>query len=983
MAAEKYNPAQITARIRFELEQMRARNEQHGFEHLCRHLARALICRNILPATGPVAAGGDQGRDFETFRTYLAGSPIADSSFVGRTSEGPVAFACTLTDKKNIVGKMKSDIKTITASGEPVVDIHYFCTADVPVSRRHELQEWAKDNHNVPLEIHDGQAISEHLACRDLFWIAVQYSNIPSDLYPPAPSGSEDEWYQNLLSKWKDSAQPPDNYADFIQIKSASRHATHSDTAKQDLPFWIGCLDSLIQSTPLTVLQRKAMYEIAVAALIGLGTLYGYEEKLRLYFADIPSLSNLSDIEDITALWTYCVGAYNRNLVQFTSEELTRWREQIIGKIEGELHDTEEPGRRCALLHDLGCIYVIRALEQGALPDVDAALTYWLELSSIADKAYFFPLDNFADHLTQLLNLAPDIASISDNPKFYKLAQRIDELLSKRHGEFIAAEKCRDRAIALYNKGEILRALKEIHMAKIKWFAEETLRGSVLAASFASRCYQDIGLAFAAKYYALASAHICVMSSNEEVKQYIPRALVDAAACDYLQGAFCGFFDLSDIALRAFRVFANMDSSDADNEINRTVFHASVIYALSKHLATDLTDFVNKRISVWEGLQEYFEQIIPVAESVWKGKTLSQLWSTLEEQLVGSPFSDVGQERTVSFQALGVTWFFHWDNTYDVTCMAEELISALQILLADLAGSDLCLLRTSLDAEFQADTVPEIIVEPIPSNEQACWKIRIPSTSNKDLTHIEVVALATKLLTSVSVLPADQLYNHLDDALREGLSNKTLFGQRYKVLYMEVVTKDTFESSGRKYESPPQIDRPFRPIVHQQLDWYDKLIPGYSKESAEALLGNRYKHSVIPIKYTLGRLLQDPGFKETTNKLKGEGWLDWHILTAVALATVNYRVAKKLGLGRDIKDYTSHFDTLFHQEEGSDLPLVPMSEYSEDKLRLHLHASMISTLRGLGFVTYQQTPDFKAISDFLGKRCNYWIDDIPHLDYGF
>lgn len=983
MAAEKYNPAQISARIRFELEQLRARNEQHGFEHLCRHLARALICRNILPATGPVAAGGDQGRDFETFRTYLADSSIADSSFVGRTSEGPVAFACTLTDKKNIAGKIKSDIKTITAGGEPVVDIHYFCTADVPVGRRHELKEWAKDNYNVPLEIHDGQAISEHLACRDLFWITEQYLNIPSDLYPPAPSGSEDEWYQNSLSIWKDSAQPPDNYADFIQIKSAIRHATNLDTAKQDLPFWIECLDSLIQSTPLTVLQRKALYEIAVAALIGLGTLYGYEERLRLYFADIPSLSNLSDIEDITVLWTFCSGAYNRNLVQFTSEELTSWREQIINKIEGELHDTEQPGRRCALLYSLGHMRMMPAPEQETLPDVDAALTYWLELSSIAEEACFFPLENLADHLTQLLNLAPEIGSISDNPKFYRLTQRVDELLSKRHGEFIAAEKCRDRAVALYERGEILRALKEIHMAKVKWFAEETLRGSVLAALFASRCYQDIGLAFAAKYYALASAHICVMSSNEEVKQYIPRALVDAAACDYLQGAFCGFFDLSDIALRTFRAFVNMDSSDDDNEINRTVFHASVIHALSKHLAPDLTDFVNKRISVWEGLQEYFEQIIPVAENVWKDKTLSQLWSTLEEQLVGRPFTDVGQERTVSFQALGVTWFFHWDNTYDVTCMAEELISALQILLADLAGSDLCLLRTFLDVEFQADTLSEIIVEPVPSNEQTCWKVRIPSTSNKELTHIEVVALATKLLTNVSVLPADQLYNHLEDAFREGLPNKTLFGQRYKMLYMEFVTKDTFESSGRKFKSPPQIDHPFRPIVHQQLDWYDKLIPGYSKQSAEEALKNRYKLSVMPIKYTLGRLLQEPDFKATIKKLKGEGWLDWHILNAVALATVNYRVAKELGLGRDMGDYTSRFTTLIYQEEGSDLPPVPLSKYTEDKLRFHLYSSMVSTLRGLGFMTHQQTPDFKAISDFLGKRCNYWVDDIPHPDYGF
>ena len=43
-----------------------------------------------LPATGPVQAGGDQGRDFETFHTYLSRSSLAGRSFVGLLSETPI-----------------------------------------------------------------------------------------------------------------------------------------------------------------------------------------------------------------------------------------------------------------------------------------------------------------------------------------------------------------------------------------------------------------------------------------------------------------------------------------------------------------------------------------------------------------------------------------------------------------------------------------------------------------------------------------------------------------------------------------------------------------------------------------------------------------------------------------------------------------------------------------------------------------------------
>jgi hypothetical protein len=104
---------QVVSQIRFQLDQLSARNGHHDFEHLCRHLTRARICSNILPATGPVSAGGDQGRDFETFRTYLSKSTIADSSFLGLISQEPIAFACTLTQKDDLRSKVRADVGVI------------------------------------------------------------------------------------------------------------------------------------------------------------------------------------------------------------------------------------------------------------------------------------------------------------------------------------------------------------------------------------------------------------------------------------------------------------------------------------------------------------------------------------------------------------------------------------------------------------------------------------------------------------------------------------------------------------------------------------------------------------------------------------------------------------------------------------------------------------------------------------------------------
>jgi hypothetical protein len=321
---------QLASQIRFQLEQLSKRNGHHEFEHLCRYLARARICSNILPATGPVSAYGDQGRDFETFRTYLHESPISNSSFIGLASEGPIAFACTLTEEERIESKIKSDIETIMRSGTPIIDIHYFCTTDVSSGLRHKkLQEWAKEVYDVLLEIHDGQAISEYLTDQDIFWIAVRFLNIPSELYPVSPSESGEQWYYRLLETWKQAEHPPKNYADFSEIKSAIRHATFADSVKRDLPFWIEQFELLIDSTPYEELKRRAIYETAVASLRGLGSMIGYEEQLSKYFDKVPSLTAPSDLEDAATLWTYCIGAHYHNALCANIGETTLLRKLV------------------------------------------------------------------------------------------------------------------------------------------------------------------------------------------------------------------------------------------------------------------------------------------------------------------------------------------------------------------------------------------------------------------------------------------------------------------------------------------------------------------------------------------------------------------------------------------------------------------------------------------------------------------------------
>ncbi len=125
-----------------------------------------------------------------------------------------------------------------------------------------------------------------------------------------------------------------------------------------------------------------------------------------------------------------------------------------------------------------------------------------------------------------------------------------------------------------------------------------------MATRFAARCYHELGLAFAAKYYALVSSYIALNSPDESILSYAPAALIDAASSDYIQGAFCGFFDFSDVGLLTFRACSREQTPPGTiSEIERTVFHSTIIRVISEHLAPDFLDSVNRRISNWERLK--------------------------------------------------------------------------------------------------------------------------------------------------------------------------------------------------------------------------------------------------------------------------------------------------------------------------------------------------------------------------------------------
>lgn len=292
------NVAQLTSVIRYHLGELGAHNGHHEFEHLCRHLARARVYSNVLPATGPVSAGGDGGRDFETFRTGIHFPLTAGSTYLQTTSQDRfAAFACTL--QKKIVPKIERDIDTILASG-PVDEIVYFCEANVPVAKRQKLQEGARRK-NVILQVFDGQAISEMLTDKDTFWIAQEYLKIPAD-YPMPRAVDDPDWYRELLGRWTDRLPLVVSHADFVEIKAGLRRATFDIDSRQDLNAWLARMEPFLAGVTPRALRRNAEYEVIVATYRGMGDFHRRMSLVDSFFSDFDDFLGLADLQDAATL---------------------------------------------------------------------------------------------------------------------------------------------------------------------------------------------------------------------------------------------------------------------------------------------------------------------------------------------------------------------------------------------------------------------------------------------------------------------------------------------------------------------------------------------------------------------------------------------------------------------------------------------------------------------------------------------------------
>jgi hypothetical protein len=975
----RVTPEEAAKQISFALSELGADNAHHDFEHLCRHLTRRKVCPNIVPATGPVSAGGDQGADFETYK--VAAGAQALSAFFSKSVQDKWLFACSL--EKNYKKKIKSDLKAAKEFPEPVQQLVFFHNAPIPTSSRHKLKKDAIEEFGIELEIFDSKAIAEMLADRETVWIAQRYLSLPSELVLPQEDSAPD-WFQEVIQKTYIEGELTS--AQFFELRDAIRYATHRAELHSNLAELLGQV-RLFRSHPIEKISRKAVYEEFVASLRGLETTAGLESVIRQYLERANFLSDPAELEDSAVLATYALAAQHQGILDLPADELRQQEGRILARVSQLAAEATSPARKCPLLFVLGFLalnnYMTldfeseQEIEAALQKSIDSAAKIWLRLMREAKDAPTFPIDRLARLLNDFLVLIAKSSAVD------QLVKRVDALSEKRSGKMKVSENHRQRAQAFANNRQFLKALNELHEAHKASFAGGMTFEAVKICLQLAGIYEEMGLHFAAKYYGLAACYASLRLPDEDLRKLAYLGCAIAASADHATGGSLNFFLTAHMFAYVAIEYPMGGSEERKGfESARIDFYCILLTRASGLVAGDLQAFIIDRILPAMGMSEAYEESKPMLDAYFRDiQTATDLAKKATRQGIAPPFSDVGGMRRTAWRQLGIEWHLQWRTVYETDRQAQALAADLQILLAELATEDLSIIPGKVSVTIEVHD-KELEIEEVPDNTCVTRVIRLPQPGPEPREGIAgyAFAVASTLVKTVSALPHKPFLELMEKHYKGGMSSRvTIYVANeslFEEFYDELIYGQIYSTAGSSGAGACD----FVVDTWEGLEGPKGLHPLYSAKDSLRAVRQRYETLITLTKDTVRRLMESEQFRELIAELRKLGWKDWHILTGLEGVRFNYILNRAPRLISAVESHDNAFlKEIRAKGTNEDVFKVPVSAFTLEEMKRNVHLSQLDTLRVLGLEMWQPTPNFSGMDSLL-TRFRYWEDDLPHED---
>lgn len=1007
------SPTQLAAQIRFALETLAETNDHHAFEHICAGMARRRIVSNLLPATGPVSAGGDQGRDAESHWTGLLNEGVT-SWFSLLASTEPVALACTI-QKSDLAAKIRRDLSAISESGNEVRRVIYFTITAVPVAQRHQLQIHARDTHGIELDIWDAQGIAQHVADHDLFYLAVDHLHLPTELAPEPPITEPDrpQWYLDELSEWRGRSRFGGFAGEVVALREPLRYAsTHSET-HADVADWLSIAHKLRGAINDSETKRRLDYEIIHATVYGQDTLNPADAVVIEYFTGLlGNAPKPAVLMEAILLLRLTSAMHGRRATELHLETIHDWHDQLASHISVMLTQAAGPNQQAQLLvaqaflahspapHNITADpatqptmtdliervrdtaatgpFPVAVPENGELVNLELGMSALKQLTGLLPANPLVPIH----FLTTSFDLHAPI--LRKHPDYIDVRDALDAATGRVEGQAAQGDRAQARAVALLRAGDTRAALSEIHEAKINWLTGDTSMGAALMMLLASKTYYDLKLPLAAKQYALAAATLAKQSGDPALELIMARGIMVAATCDHMAGQWLS-------ATYLFRVGIWAQAQYADDPWNLSR------YPYFQNMLIDQAFILRTAEAIRPAAMEILRPIVestnvnqfldPMIASVahLPTPTEADVEEAAQQGGMGRPFSDAAPTRSYEWVALNNHWRIRVKNERYAVLAAERFIAAAQILLADeQTARELLILPGPITVDIEIADNADLDIQDgfadLTDSEPGRFAVTLTHLHalTPERAELETATALLRVLFTVSMLPRDSFTDIIDRSFQRGLWQQLNAVRPYDEL-ADVYPAEMYQQfSAASIAAVGDPDKDVDTEAILAADPWEST--RYRQANALQAIEDAYTNLRPPVRLTLTRLSNDASFRQLASVLRSEGWKDWHLLTAIANIVVNDR-ARQLGLNMSSDmnqaDRERFWDLTTAEETTTDQQPVP-ELFTAENLRLHLFAAAVAALHRFDLELHVANVDRDDLLRMLGARFNYWTDDVAH-----
>jgi len=266
-----------------------------------------------------------------------------------------------------------------------------------------------------------------------------------------------------------------------------------------------------------------------------------------------------------------------------------------------------------------------------------------------------------------------------------------------------------------------------------------------------------------------------------------------------------------------------------------------------------------------------------------------------------------------------------------------------------------------------------------PSNERVeCTVVLKPVADYADdeAFNLELSSTLVHLLAHLSARPADEFMSTIQQAFAEGLMHKLHVARPYDDV-AGLLNEAHYDSLAEVTVSPFPGD--YTPTPSDELAVPTAPGPGYDREASLENIRENYEFFPSLLNQTLPRALSDPGTAAGFRQLRDDGWLDWHILIAIANAAFNIRARATGLLSRPLATKEEQ-QALVHTPESTDTEPISLAALTPSSLRDVMRVALLAIARRRWrLLSAAQTPNLEAFRALLTARYGL-SDDVPHRD---